>query len=174
MPAAQWPARGAAVPTSHLPPPTATRHPPLPHTPLPCRKLLHGAWPWLPQDEGEEVSLELPPPAKGSAQLPFPSPPPLKAVLLDVELPMSLVSLLCLPGCIPDPLGMGLHPAHKTYGCVSWNRRGGQVGKLCRAVAASVQAACLVAPAAPLPAAPSPQQQPCSCTMHCRYAALGL
>lgn len=35
--------------------------------------------------------MELPPPAKGSALLPFPAPPPLKAVLLDVELPMSLV-----------------------------------------------------------------------------------
>ncbi|KAI7835596.1 hypothetical protein COHA_010517 [Chlorella ohadii] len=45
------------------------------------------------QDEGEEVSLELPTPAKGSAQLPFPAPPPLKAVLLDVELPISLAAL---------------------------------------------------------------------------------
>lgn len=39
--------------------------------------------------------MELPPPAKGSAQLPFPVPPPLKAVLLDVELPISLVRPAC-------------------------------------------------------------------------------
>lgn len=63
--------------------------------PLPCCELLPEPPAVLPQDEGEEVSLELPAPAKGSVQLPFPSPPPLKAVLLDVELPISLVRLGC-------------------------------------------------------------------------------
>ena len=63
---------------------------------MPCRQLLPSLPAPPPQEEGEEVSLELPAPAKGSVQLPFPAPPPLKAVLLDVELPVSLV---CLAGC---------------------------------------------------------------------------
>jgi len=40
------------------------------------------------------VQVELPPaPAKGTPQLPFPEPLPLKATLLDVTMPMSLPAL---------------------------------------------------------------------------------